>query len=395
MNSKQKTNSRIIAFSLITIISIILSACSAVQAVLPQDPTATEIPATIAPTEVPPTIPPVEEPTVAPTEAPTDVPTEAAPTEAPIVHTSLPEEVPAQGSFFYDVDSSGTGLKKYAPFGDIFDLNRFERPFTQTEMAYQPELDITQFFMVQKGDYNYAFVKTVGGIHSDEKGGHFGIEVDTDHDGFGDFLIWATPPFAKEWSVEGVSVIQDTNRSTGGINAAKSEAPLTTDGYDTVIFDSGLGADPDMAWVRISPNNSNIIEFAFKMNLTGSEIMWNPVADAGLADPSKYSYNDFMTASDAGSPIKDSSLYPIKDLYSLDNTCRAYAGFTPNGSEPLLCGNNESPKTKEHDSKGCKVQECKVGFFWNPSKCQCEFKFIIIPFPFNTPVKPQPTQVIK
>ena len=50
-----------------------------------------------------------------------------------------------------------------------------------------------------------------------------------------------------------MQIFQDTNHNTGGLSGEKSDAPLTADGYETLIFNGGAGdADPDLAWVRIN-----------------------------------------------------------------------------------------------------------------------------------------------
>lgn len=375
MKGNIKVQIKFLFIVMLMLVMIISSGCSAVQGIIqPATPT-TEI----IPTEV---VVPTAEPTAIPaTEAPTETPTEAIPpTATAIVHTAIPEDVIVAGNPFYDVESSGTGLKHYAPFGDIYDLNRFERPFTQTDMTYQPHLDIKQFFLYQKGDWNYAFIKTIGFIPKDETSGDYGVEVDINRDGFGDILVWSKPPYTTTWSTDRVKVFQDQNHTSGGINPALSEAPLGTDGYETLLFDSGVGIDPDLAYVRISPSDANVIEFAFKISLSTSEFMWNPWADGGLRDMGKFNYNDQISAIDAGSPLKESSQYPIKSLYSTDNSCRAYIGFTPNGSEPLLCGSNESPKAESEDKpNSCQVQQCPFLWFWNKSTCKCQMIIIILP----------------
>ncbi len=362
------------------IISILLSACSAVQGLLPTEaPTATTAPsATLEPSA---TSAPTETQPPAATEEPTAT---AEPSSTPIVHTMVPDEFAEMGSPFYDVESSGTGLKKYAPFGDVFDLNRFERPFTQNDMTYQPALDIEQFNIVQYGEWNYAFIKSISAIQAADSNPHYGVEIDIDRDGFGDLLIWAHGPFTTEWTTNGVMVLNDSNRDTGGINPLLSEAPLAIDGYETVLFENGSGTDPDLAWARLSPKDKRIIQIAFKVGLTAGPFMWNAWADAGLMNPSSFNYNDRITLSEAGSPLKDNANYPLKGLYSVDNTCRAPVGFEANGSEPLLCGGNEVAKPEKNPEGGCKVIACPFLQYFDKKSCSCQRFIIIIPTP--TPV---------
>lgn len=301
------------------IILLLLSGCN-----LPQAAPPTEIPAN--PTAVPATLPP-------PPQA-TDTPV----IPQPVAHLSTPDEsITIIGDKFYDVDSSGTGQKHFAPFGDAYDLNRFERPFTQQEMTYIPSLDILTFQLTQSADWNYAFIKMAGPIPGDASAPNYGLEIDLDRDGFGEILIWARPPYGSQWTTDNVQVYRDNNHSTGGINPSKSDAPYPGDGYETLIFDLGKSDDPDLVWARIAPDQPNVIEFAFKRSLTGDSFMWSPWADSGLKDPAQFNYNDRFTILEAGSPVKDDPYYPVKSLFAVDNSCRANFGFAPTGYEPLLC----------------------------------------------------------
>ncbi len=267
-------------------------------------------------------------------------------------HVATPANVTASGPFNYDVDSSGTGPENRAPYGDSYNINLFERPFTQTAMTYLPELDIVTFRLTQDTDWYYVTMDMTGGDMNDPIGVNYGVELDTDHDGFGDYLVWAGPPYTTTWLAETVQVYQDTNHDTGGLSAEKSDAPMAaaTNGYDTLVFDRGQGADHDLAWVRLNPQTTSSIQFAFKRSLAGNAFMWGVWADAGLRDPGKFNYNDRFTAEQAGSPLKSSKDYPIKAIYQVDNTCWAAVGFHPTGYEPHLCPSLEPQPTRQHSA---------------------------------------------
>jgi hypothetical protein len=279
---------------------------------------------------------------------------EATATPPPLVatilashHIATPADITAAGTLNYDVDSSGTANENRAPYGDSYNINLFERPFTQTVMNYLPELDIVTFRLTQDTEWYYVSMVMTGGDMNDPIGTDYGIELDTNHDGFGDFLIWASPPYTTTWLAETVQVYKDTNHDTGGASAEKSDAVFPGNGYDTLIFDRGQGDDPDLAWVRLDPQVASSIQFAFKRSLAGNAFMWGVWADAGLRDPSKFNYNDRFTEADAGSPIKNKSYYPIKAIYQVDNTCWAAQGFNPTGEEPHLCPSLEPQPTKQ------------------------------------------------
>ncbi len=263
-----------------------------------------------------------------------------------INHVLVPADVNASGSYNYDVDSSGTAPEHRAPYGDSYDRNLFERPFTQSVMDYLAELDIVTFRMVQDNTWTYVFVELTGGDLNSSAGVDYGVEIDTNHDGFGDVLVWAHPPYAATWSTDTVKVYTDTNHDTGGLSAEKSDAVLGGNGYDTVIFDR-TGSDPDLAWVRLDPHTASTIDFAFKRSLAGNAFMWGAWADAGLKDPSKFNYNDRFKEADAGSPEKSEQYYPIKAIYEVDNTCWVAVGFKPTGEEPHLCPSTAPPATRK------------------------------------------------
>lgn len=337
---------------------------------------------------------------------PAPLPVEAAPSSTPLPATSLPEataaasatpaetpsvahlltpdpEIKSGGVTFYDVDSSGTGPEHRAPYGEYFQFNRFERPFTQTEMLYLANLDIVTFKMDQDANWNYASINLIGNDPNDPLQINFGVEIDQNRDGFGDILIWVQPPYSTTWSVETVQVYRDKNRDSGGGNASAAESAASGNGYESLEFDRGQGSDPDLAWVRIDPNDTSNLQIAFKRSLAGDAFLWNPWADAGLKDPAKFSYNDRLTFPEAGSAVRDNANYPIKALFAVDNSCRANFGFAPTGSEPLLCTYAQPTAKPEQSSDpqqpgttppapGCQPPPggCPYGFAAEPF-CMC------------------------
>lgn len=287
--------------------------------------------------------------TMTPGESPAAASTLAA-TVAAVKHIVMPPDPAKAGPINYDVDSSGTASQNRAPYGDSYDLNLFERPFTQNSMVYIPALDINTFSLSQDDTWFYVSMQMSGGDMNDKIGIDYGVELDTNHDGVGDYLVWAHPPYTTTWSTDTVQVYSDPNHDVGGASPEKSDANATTsapypgDGYETIIFSQGQGTDPDLAWVRLDPHNSSALQFAFKRTLAGPAFMWGVWADAGLKDPGKFNYNDRFTLVQAGSPIKGNANYPIKAIYQVDNTCWAAFGFTPTGYEPHLCPRNTPPK---------------------------------------------------
>jgi hypothetical protein len=313
-----------------------------------------------------------------PAQAPLSAPVQpAASGEAPVslTHLLIPANVPLYGPIAYDSESQTTAAQHRAPYWDVYDYNRLERPFTPNEMNYNPNMDIVRFRISADEDWYYVFIELIGKDPNDPAGIDYGVEIDRDHDGFGEVLVWARPPYGTDWTTGGVQVYEDSNHDSGGVSAIKSDAPLAGDGYDRPIFDSGKGDDPDLAWVRIHPSDSSVLEFAFKKSLAGKSFMWGTWADAGPRDPSKFSYNDRWTLAEAGSPLKDNLYYPLKALYQTDSTCRMAYGFEATGYEPLICPPNVQPSaTKAPDKDHCTADPACVGpyFVWVQSTCSCE-----------------------
>lgn len=279
-------------------------------------------------------------------------PTDEPPTSAPpvdvktVTHTLFPASAP-NSRLFFDTESSGTAPEKRAPYGDSYDINRLERPFLQ-DMTYVPDLDVEAFSISSDENWYYVSIRLIGDDPNNSLGIHFGIELDTDRDGFGDFLILAEPTYSEEWTTANVKVYTDANHDSAGISAVKSDAPFTSDGYDSLIFDGGRGEgdDPDMAWVRIHAGPNATVQFAFKKSLTGNIFMFGVLADAGLKDVSQLDYVDRFTEAEAGSPIRGRNTYPLQALYAVDNTCWEVVGFKKTGIEPKVCP-PEIPPTRE------------------------------------------------
>ncbi len=305
----------------------------------------------------------------------------STPTATAILHSSTPPASVPAGTLNYDVDSSGTAGENRAPYGDSYNINLLERPFTQNVMSYIPALDI-QTFSLSKDDTWYFVTETLnGGDMNDPLGIGYGVELDTNHDGSGDYLIWVNPPYLNAWTTDNVQVYSDPNHDVGGASPERSDANATTsapypgDGYETIIFNQGQGDDPDLAWVRLDPNNQSTLQFAFKQSLAGSSFMWGVWADAGLKDPSKFNYNDRFTLIQAGSPIKGNEDYPIKAIYQVDNTCWPANGFKTSGEEPHLCQlfqppSTKAPKATQATCSNVPPPSC-TAIWLGPPLCQC------------------------
>lgn len=266
-----------------------------------------------------------------------------APTETPVVHVLVPGELPEeQSGLAGDQDSSTTAAEKRAPAGDRFTLGRYERPFnTDTMDVYYPSLDIqvTEVYQDDTWVYGVILLKDEGSGCS--LTGKYGFEIDWNVDGGGDLLMLVSAPASADWSTAGVEVWYDENDDVGGAEKSKTDASSSVkNGYETQWFGAGLGDDPDLAWARISPDDSCALQLALKVGaLQGNKRyligMW---AGTSLMDPALFDHNDAFTHEQAGSSlIEFEFFYPVKQVYELDNVCRMAVGFQPTGGEPGVC----------------------------------------------------------
>lgn len=310
------------------------------------------------------------------------VATEVPAISQPILHTQTPSAPSNAGVLIYDVESASTSLEKRAPYGDSYDINRLERPFLQ-DMTYVSDLDIVRFSVAQDVTWYYISIKLIGNNPNNELGINYGVEIDVDHNGFGDYIIWAQPPYTATWDTASVRIYADKNHDTAGARAEKSDAPFTADGYETLIFNGGASdADPDIAWVRTEAGQEATLQFAFKKSWSGTVFMLGVLSDAGLKDPGKLDYVDRFTEAEAGSPVKDKQYYPLGALYSVDNTCQEAFGFKPDGYEPKLCPRPDVQPTRKPGEPpptpvlGCQLNDsiCASqgpGYYFDASTCSC------------------------
>jgi hypothetical protein len=281
--------------------------------------------------------------------------TEAAPADAPISgdaapmeeapsiqHTDIPVGLPAATSGQAgDFDSSKVLSSGSLVGGDRFTFGRFERPFNANTMdVYFSQIDIVNTEVFQDDVFIYARISLKDLGASSSQTAQYAVELDTTRNGKANWLVIVGKPESTEWTVNGVQVYQDTNNDVGGEMPYLTDTnPVTGDGFDQLFFDQGQGDDPDTAWVRISPNDANMIEVSIKRAAIGSpsQYLINMWAGHNL-NPANFDLNDKFTHEQAGAA--DAGLeyyYPIKEVAEIDNSCRMAVGFQPNGSEPGIC----------------------------------------------------------
>ncbi|MBN2501337.1 MAG: hypothetical protein JXB38_11210 [Anaerolineales bacterium] len=274
--------------------------------------------------------PPAEEPTAAEAEEPaveeatepaapptTEAPTQTeAATEEPTVeaaapeieHSMMPESGVYFGKQFIFECNTGYNFASSAAYRipracDSWRNNLLERPISQDLLTFYPYLDILSAMAGYDPDWYFvSFTLFDNSNPTDGTPFYYFVELDQNLDGRGDFLIVAENlAFNKtDWTVDGLQVWQDTNKDVGSFNAVFADAQKVGDGYDTLIFDQGIGDDPDLAWVRRNPTQGAQVEFAVKRSLLADRrsLLWWVGALQGTLSPAAFDLVDGQADAD-------------------------------------------------------------------------------------------------
>jgi hypothetical protein len=221
--------------------------------------------------------------------------------------------------------------------GDYFDMNFYERPFTAEEMDYIAYLDLGQRMYLSYGPPWIYVTINLQEAPPPQADAFYGVEVDRDRDGRGDFLIVAQSPSSADWTTQGVRVYADGNEDVGGRTPVRSDTQ-PGDGYESLIFDEGEGMGEAAAWVRRAPDEAQAVQFAFRLSLFGQEgtFIWGVWAGETLP-AGQFDFNDLYSHEEAGSPLINSRFYPLQALALIDNSCRWVFGYVPGSPATGLC----------------------------------------------------------
>ena len=265
--------------------------------------------------------------------------TEMMPTATNLVHVFAPSKPAKVLNSILDTNSSGTAKNRTIPGGDDYYANKYERPFSQEEMTYFPDLDIWKAEVTSDSQFFYFSIYLVGADpESNSLRGIYGVELDLNLDGRGEYLVLCEQHTTGDWTIEGVRVLRDSNKDVGGRLATYPEAANPGDGYEDEIFSMANPIDPDGAWCRVSTDAPRV-EIALHRPLIGSPRLfgWGVWADGAVQDSSLFDYNDHFSILQAGSPITGNRYYPLKSIHLVDSTCREAYGFTPSMDVLGMC----------------------------------------------------------
>lgn len=217
-------------------------------------------------------------------------------TTAPIVHVAVPGEF-AYTSLqrIYDCHTGRRALEggvvALNPACDAWPKSDLERPMDADGSAYSPQVDILMAEFGEDADWYYARIYTSPADGSNPTSLFYALELDTDLDGVGEFLLLAGDPSAEDWDVAGVQVWRDDNGDVAG--EAVGQSSTSGDGYEVRLFDQGEGDDPDLAWARMVMLDSEVVEFSFKKTLVdGPPFAWWGWASAAPLVPAQFELVD-------------------------------------------------------------------------------------------------------
>jgi hypothetical protein len=299
---------------------LILGACSMGQPGSPTSAPQASVPTTSLPAMTEPPLagePSTDPPVVA--EAPT-----ITATTTPITHTNFPGLPKYNDTQLIRECAMGYSLMPGKPVlilqaCDAWSINFLERPMTSDQVSYLPYIDIEMAQIGVDSSWYYGRVRVYeGGVPGDGTPYYYYFEFDIDFDRRGDLLIAVQdlPLDSTEWSVSGVRAWRDMNGDVGGETPIRADTAASGDGYETLVFDQGAGADPDLVWARRSPNSQKWIEIAFKPALMENDatFTWMAGAFQGAFDPTQF---DLVDATPGA--------------YQVDNTCAMEYNSAPLG----------------------------------------------------------------
>ncbi len=236
----------------------------------------------------------------------------------------------------HDQTCAETAASKRAPGGDDYSDGRFERPFDR-DMNYAPSLDIVRGDLFRPDDgWLYFIITLVSGPTAGST--VYGIELDTNIDGRGDYLIQVTAPVSETWSESGVKMWWDSDGDVGGQAINRSDPRgFKGSGFEASKINPETGKNIGQLWSRSS-------EYGIQIALNGKwvggkegKFTWKPYSDGNSYSTTFYDLDDYFLLEQAGSPLIGERDYPLKAVFAYDNTCRGLSGLTPSGSEQGVC----------------------------------------------------------
>lgn len=248
-------------------------------------------------------------------------------------HPGEPNGIPQT---IHDQTCKETAASKRAGGGDDYSDGRFERPFDR-EMNYLLALDIVRADLYRPADGWLYFTIKLETAPADAPA-VYGIELDTNIDGRGDYLIQVSAPFSEGWSETDTRMWWDSDGDVGGQVINRSDPRgFKGSGFESLKIDSATGKNDGQLWSRSIEHG---LQIALNNKWVGGKdgkFTWKPYSDGNPYSATYYDLDDYYLLNQAGSPLIGERDYPLKAVFAYDNTCRGLSGLTPSGSEQGVC----------------------------------------------------------
>lgn len=230
------------------------------------------------------------------------------------------------------------------PNCDRWQDNRYERPFNASKQdIYAPDMDILFGALGRSGDWFFARIA----LDSLAPGaqalrGSYGIEIDTDRDFRGDYLVVGTPQIhpSPDWNPLGVQVWHDRNNDVGNQIAGQPDGPYSGDGYDELLYDPGQQKTPPSVFMRANRKGDHVyLDLAFQPVLieNAGSFYWWAWADDGIRQVNSFDYHDMFDLPTAGEVYQGQPNFPAKAISVVDNTCADAFGVEPPQGDTHFC----------------------------------------------------------
>jgi hypothetical protein len=242
----------------------------------------------------------------------------------------LPSNLKRPGDVPQISSPEATDVKSSKISADAYYVNILERPFNDSEGSiYYPDIDVASAARGEDKEWLY-FTITLADLRGEGLTGNYAIELDTDGNGRGDYLIETLAP-GVDWSTSSVRVWQDKNKDVGNRDPNTNDPPQKGDGYESLLFDRGVGDAPDLAWSRISPEDQKSVQIALQRSILGrrSTYIWFAWASRDPFRPAWFEYIDHFAVAPGSTPPVDQQGNPLQELIGVDNTCRVVVGSEP------------------------------------------------------------------
>lgn len=236
----------------------------------------------------------------------------------------------------HDQTCSETAASKRAPGGDEYSNGRFERPFDR-DMVYLPALDLVRGDLFRSED-GWVYFTII--LVSEPAAGTavYGVELDTNIDGRGDYLIQVSAPTSEIWSEAGAKMWWDSDGDVGGQVVNRSDPRgFKGSGFESLKINSAAGKNSGQLWTKSIPHGLQIALNSQWVGGKDGKFTWKPYSDGNPYSTTFYDLDDYFLLDQAGSPLIGEHNYPLKAVAAYDNTCKGLSGLTPSGSEQGVC----------------------------------------------------------